>query len=800
MTLQSSIVTLRNQLAALDAEAKESDGRIQALLEAESILQGSGDQRGPSVSTLLQEKLEPRNFNIIAGEAAMLAEQIEESRVLSERVSRTIRRLDRAQMNVQHALALVEDIVNLKDCAQGVITALKEEDLRDATGYVRQFHDIDSVAARASADYDRIIQAEKELQTQVLQRFEEATAKADSGEVAKYVALLGPLGLAETGLQSYLAFAKREVQRIVAAGPPAQGGGDPTDGQLPALFNAAHVFLEAHMRVASAALSQADGGAELLRLVHQDIEGAAVQCIRRFLSDIRRQLVKLPAVPVAVSALSASPFKKEKRAAPFNVDAFTQQLEDMIIVVQQVESYTRYVRNLCRELEAQGQREAAVLPSVTALDGVVTELGGDLSNAEMGLLGVGIRKAIDMDNTAQVAADFSRSSNGDAPTSSAVEDPFLVAGNALNRSLATGNCTVASAVINHVNNSLAEDLFDALKTKGQAAANRLGGEGGVASLLTHTGAQQYLKVMQDNMKKAGVAGPSSSSSSSDTAAGRGRDGRGGTAEDAKTGDASMSAAGAKNRTLLEAMVTFNNLEAAAAYTQRLRENILKDILNDFEEGPEMPQLLAVVQGLQSTAGRYLEARDDALATVATQLKPRIRSLVSDLVSEKSGAQFLLDDASFEQASTSPTNWALRMVEALEQDLLAPFVQTSSPLSGSNCRVLLTHVAVYLANRIEHALRRLKFTLLGGLQLDRDLRSVISWLAGHAGREVRDVFVRLSQFVLLLQIDSPRDAVEYYGANVAGGSWQLSAGQVREILALRTEANFGPDDIARLPLS
>ena len=101
----------------------------------------------------LKSLSDAKQFTAMAEEASVLAEQIEESRILSERVSRTVRQLDEAQMNVQQALALVEDVVNLKACANGAAAALREDDLVGATGYVRQFHDIHSVAAQASEDY-----------------------------------------------------------------------------------------------------------------------------------------------------------------------------------------------------------------------------------------------------------------------------------------------------------------------------------------------------------------------------------------------------------------------------------------------------------------------------------------------------------------------------------------------------------------------------------------------------------------------------------------------------------------------
>lgn len=44
--------------------------------------------------------------------------QIEDGHGMAERVSRSVRRLDDIQMRVQRALALVEDVINLRECAE----------------------------------------------------------------------------------------------------------------------------------------------------------------------------------------------------------------------------------------------------------------------------------------------------------------------------------------------------------------------------------------------------------------------------------------------------------------------------------------------------------------------------------------------------------------------------------------------------------------------------------------------------------------------------------------------------------
>ena len=92
----------------MNGEAAELDAQILALLEGsdEATAAGPSQSRAgaaagvPSMKTV-QQLLDPARFGAIAAEAAAMAEKIEESRILSERVSRTVRQLDEAQMNVQ---------------------------------------------------------------------------------------------------------------------------------------------------------------------------------------------------------------------------------------------------------------------------------------------------------------------------------------------------------------------------------------------------------------------------------------------------------------------------------------------------------------------------------------------------------------------------------------------------------------------------------------------------------------------------------------------------------------------------
>jgi len=67
---------------------------------------------------------------------------------------------------------------------------------------------------QASDDYERMVEAEAELQKRVLGCFADATTAGDASEVAKQCALLGPLGLAKEGVEGYLKFAKTALAAV----------------------------------------------------------------------------------------------------------------------------------------------------------------------------------------------------------------------------------------------------------------------------------------------------------------------------------------------------------------------------------------------------------------------------------------------------------------------------------------------------------------------------------------------------------------------------------------------------------
>ena len=74
--------------------------------------------------------------------------------------------------------------------------------------------------------------------------------------------------------------------------------------------------------------------------------------------------------------------------------------------------------------------------------------------------------------------------------------------------------------------------------------------------------------------------------------------------------------------------------------------------------------------------------------------------------------------------------------------------------------------------------------IGGLQMDKELRSLIGYLTSVTTWSVRDKFARLTQIATVLNLETVNELMEYWGSNSGTLMWRLTPGEIRQILALR----------------
>lgn len=84
---------------------------------------------------------------------------------------------------------------------------------------------------------------------------------------------------------------------------------------------------------------------------------------------------------------------------------------------------------------------------------------------------------------------------------------------------------------------------------------------------------------------------------------------------------------------------------------------------------------------------------------------------------------------------------------------------------------------------------------GGLILDKEIRSLASYLAAVTSWSVRDKFARLTQIATILSVEKVEELADYCGADAI--AWRLTPAEVRRIASMRID--FRPEDVKRLKL-
>lgn len=74
--------------------------------------------------------------------------------------------------------------------------------------------------------------------------------------------------------------------------------------------------------------------------------------------------------------------------------------------------------------------------------------------------------------------------------------------------------------------------------------------------------------------------------------------------------------------------------------------------------------------------------------------------------------------------------------------------------------------------------------MGGLLLDREIRSLVSFLTNVTTWSIRDKFIRLSQIATLLNLEHLSELSDIWGGGNDDIDWKLSGQEAKQFLALR----------------
>ena len=267
------------------------------------------------------------------------------------------------------------------------------------------------------------------------------------------------------------------------------------------------------------------------------------------------------------------------------------------------------------------------------------------------------------------------------------------------------------------------------------------------------------------------------------------------AEDAEI-DAGPGRAGAEGgergrigqRGVGEAAAALNNLDVCSEYIQKLRRELERTAQATPYAAPDKDRIRSCLGDLGKTAGDYRALSSSALEAVARGIVPRLRSNLDILT----GISYELSETDY-SAYEAEDPWAQRVLASLEECS----AQLQPLLTQANYDSVVHLIIDAIVGRIEAVLMQKRFNQLGALQLDKEVRGLVSQTSSLTERTVRDKFARLSHISTALNLDNPAEILDYWGENAGTMNWRLTGREVKQVLRLRRD--FAPDDIELLAL-
>lgn len=156
-------------------------------------------------------------------------------------------------------------------------------------------------------------------------------------------------------------------------------------------------------------------------------------------------------------------------------------------------------------------------------------------------------------------------------------------------------------------------------------------------------------------------------------------------------------------------------------------------------------------------------------------RPRLRSLLEEAYK---GVSYLLDEDAYHQAEEDDLV-RKRFIHGWDP-LVAGYKAT---LTDGNYQHFFSTTVEVLVRPWEKMVAGMRFTELGAIRFDRDVRAVVNYLSTQSEYGgARDKFTRLQQISTVLNLDANEDLEEFY--SVSGIPWRLSRVEYNEVASLR----------------
>nr|XP_057944849.1 conserved oligomeric Golgi complex subunit 4 [Doryrhamphus excisus] len=700
------------------------------------------------------------NLQLIGGDASQLSGMITFTCSLAENVSRKVRQLDLAKTRLYKVIQRADDILDLKFCTDGVQTALHNEDYEQAAAHIHRYLSLDQSVIELSRQGEEsstvdaslllLQEAEQKLKVIVAKKLDEAVSAVDLAQVERFFKIFPLLGLHQQGLARFGQYLCSQLASKAEENLLLATGGDLGDKRAPLIFaDTLTLLLEGIARVVETHQPIVEtyyGPGHLYTLIthlQQECDQQAQKIVDKFIQQ-RGYLNKFQVVQS--SMMKSVP---GEGIEPRELDPV---LAEVTLMNARAELYLRFLRRRmladfevgdAQSITPEHHQNVEKLLKHCVLSRTMQELIGYYIPMEEYYMRESVNKAVTMDTYEKGQL-----------TSSMVDDCFYIVKKCISRALSSSSIDCLCAMINHANSVLESDFREVLYNKLR--------QGFPATTLQdiQRGVSSAVSLMQSSLQQGKFNTEFNIEST----------------ENAKAAF----------------LVTLNNAEVCSENISTLKRNLENDCSKLFSQGTgsgEHAKIESCLSDLVNTSTKFKDLLQEGLTELnTTAIKPQVKPWISCFLSISHN----IEEEEFNDYEANDP-WVQQLIVNLEQ-LMAEFKTALSPVIYDTLTSLMTSL---ISIEMEKTVLKCSFSRLGGLQFDKELRSLVAYLTTVTTWTIRDKFARLTQMATVLNLERVTEILDYWGPNSGPLTWRLTPAEVRQVLALRVD--FRSEDIKRLRL-
>ncbi|CAH3042416.1 unnamed protein product [Pocillopora meandrina] len=716
------------------------------------------------------------NLQLVMRDAQHLHTMISNTSDLAEKVSSKVRLLDLVKNRVQETIKRVDDILDLKACVDGVQTALNTEHFEQAAAHIHRYLNLDEQVLRDLAEDSKegsdlagafvlLHEAETKLKRIVNDKFEAAIQNGDRGSVERFFKIFPLLGQHQVGLEKYARYlctqiaaqCQKNLDNAVAVKDSDRHVNVVFANTLTLLFENIARMVEEHQPFVETYYGPGKMFI-LLQAMQAECDKQVNQVVDQFMKK-RQFTEKFKSVQGSQTFRGSS--GSLDRYDPRELDVV---LREVVVMNARAEMYLQFLEKRIADDMANVPEEEKTEELLGIQDKVIAncelnrrmqELIGNYIYMEEYFMRETVMKAVKMDIT--------EGGDDEAVTSSMVDDVFFIVQKAVRRALSSSSVDGTCAMLNHACALLSSDYRDVLTARLKAGfpSGSLDLSG---MLLKKKGKLQLERGQKD-------------STTAEKASGNANAGR--------PSYFAKQEIGARS-------VTLNNLEVSSNNIQKLKKDLEIECDRNLAFGDAAKLKLeasSCLSDLMNTSNIFKDLLQGGLYQLcSTAVIPRLKPLIdgfnstSHNISEEEFAFYEVNDPFVQNFITSLDS------------ILTSF---KVPLTSSNYDSLVSMAATEITTQLETSVMKASFNRLGGLQFDKELRSLVGYLTAVTQWTIRDKFARLTQIATVLNLEKVGEIMDYWGPNSGPMTWRLTPTEVRQVLSLRVD--FRSEDINRLKL-